>query len=62
MDKKETIKTYLVYWSLSKYGTQRVKAHNKEEAKEIANTDFDEDNLDLSPALEGWVIEGIDKD
>ena len=41
---------------------KRFKKLHKEEAKEIANTDFNEDNLDLSPALEGWVIEGIDKD
>jgi len=64
MHEKEELKEYTIYWALSRYGTSKVKAHSKEEAREKAENDenFDEANLDLSPALEGWVVEDIDED
>ena len=64
MDKKEELKEYTIYWASNRYGTSKIKAYSKEEAREKAEADenFDEENLDLSPDLEGgWDIVDIDE-
>ena len=63
MDKKEE-KEYTIYWALERYGTSKVKAISKLEARKKAENDenFDEAELDLSPNLEEWHIVDIDED